>query len=177
MIEVGESNLIDDDEYLKNYDLVDIPGVSEFRRPDKNKIFEEKIEKPEDSFNEEMFKDEDAAITAMIEGEPIITKKEQKAVSEIQLSNEQKSESKIESEKESQPEPKKEVNYSLKRTLSVEKKMLNYNPEEEQNYLTEIFKIIKNKMNNGIIVFSMDNYQLQENYDIIGKLKLLSKNL
>jgi hypothetical protein len=42
MIEVGESNLIDDEEYLKNYDLVDIPGVSEFRRPDKNKIFEEK---------------------------------------------------------------------------------------------------------------------------------------
>jgi len=175
MIEVGESNLIDDEEYLKNYDLVDIPGVSEFRRPDKNKIFEEKKEKPEDSFNEEMFEDEDAAITAMIEGEPIITKKEQKAVSEIQLSNEQKSESKIESEKESQLEPKKEVNYSLKRTLSVEKKMLNYNPEEEQNYLTEIFKIIKNKMNNGIIVFSMDNYQLQENYDIIGKLKVIIK--
>ena len=30
-------------------------------------------------------------------------------------------------------------------------------------------------MNNGIIVFSMDNYQLQENYDIIGKLKVIIK--
>ena len=31
MIEVGETNLIEDKEYLKNYDLVDIPGVSEFQ--------------------------------------------------------------------------------------------------------------------------------------------------
>ena len=30
MIEVGECGFIEDKEYLKNYDLVDIPGVSEF---------------------------------------------------------------------------------------------------------------------------------------------------
>ena len=29
MTEVGEANFIEDKEYLKNYDLVDIPGVSE----------------------------------------------------------------------------------------------------------------------------------------------------
>ena len=110
MIEIGESNLIEDEEYLKNYDLVDIPGVSEFRRPDKNKLAEEKIEKTEENSNEDMFEDEDAAITALVEGEPIIPKKEQKT------------ESKIELEIVSKPEPKKEVNYSLKRSLSSEKK-------------------------------------------------------
>jgi len=30
MVEVGETNLIKDLEYLKNYDLVDIPGINEF---------------------------------------------------------------------------------------------------------------------------------------------------
>jgi len=142
MIEIGEKNLIDDDEYLSNYDLVDIPGVSEFRRPDKNKIQEEIVEKPEKK-EENSIEDEDAAIAAAFSDDP--------------------PEVKIDS--------KNEDKYSLSKFLSVEKKMLNYNPENEQNYLTEIFKIIKNKMNNGIIVFSMDNYQLQENYDIIGKLK------
>ena len=28
MVEIGEKNIIEDDEYLKNYDLVDIPGLS-----------------------------------------------------------------------------------------------------------------------------------------------------
>ena len=30
MIEVGESDYIEDEEYLKNYDLIDILGVSEY---------------------------------------------------------------------------------------------------------------------------------------------------
>ena len=30
MVEVGESIIIEDEEYLKNYDLVDIPGLSEY---------------------------------------------------------------------------------------------------------------------------------------------------
>jgi len=47
---------------------------------------------------------------------------------------------------------------------------------KEKNYLTEIFRIIKNKMNNGIIVFSIDNYQHVENYRIIAKLqKVINK--
>ena len=171
MIEIGETNLIKDEEYLKNYDLVDIPGVSEFRRPEKNNLNEDKIEKPEnheESFLEDMLlKDEDAAIAAFVEGEPIVPNMEQ--------GKESKTDSEHESKIESNKETKKEDNYLIKRSLSVEKKMLNYNPENEQNYLTEIFKIIKNKMNNGIIVFSLDNYQLQENYDIIGKLKVIIK--
>ena len=58
----------------------------------------------------------------------------------------------------------------------VEKEMENYDPSKEKNYLTEIFRIIKNKMNNGIIVFSIDNYQHVENYRIIAKLhKVINK--
>ena len=53
----------------------------------------------------------------------------------------------------------------------MEDEMTTYDPSKEKNYLTEIFKILKNKMNNGIIVFSVDNYQHAENYRIIAKLQ------
>jgi hypothetical protein len=39
MVEIGQTNLIEDEEYLNNYDLVDIPGVSEYssqKKLDKN---------------------------------------------------------------------------------------------------------------------------------------------
>ena len=45
MIEVGECNIIEDKEYLKNFDLVDVPGVSEYKLPDKLKLNEEKPKK------------------------------------------------------------------------------------------------------------------------------------
>ena len=102
MVEVGEANFMDK-EYLKNYDLVDIPGVSEYIKSD---------------------------------------------------------------------------NYTLRNKYSstIEEEMKEFNPDEEKSYLTEIFKIIKNKINNGIIVFSIDNYTHVENYRIIGKFqKVINK--
>ena len=44
MIEVGEANFIEDKEYLKNYDLVDIPEVNKYK-PDKDKNGQP-VEKP-----------------------------------------------------------------------------------------------------------------------------------
>ena len=58
-------------------------------------------------------------------------------------------------------------------TQSVEELMNNTKFLSEINYLTEIFKIMKNKMNNGIFIFSVDKFQLTENYKIVGKLKLV----
>ena len=105
MVEVGEANFIDK-EYLKNYDLVDIPGVSECCKSENNQ---------NNVFIRQKFS-------------------------------------------------------------STEEEMKDYKPEEEKTYLTEIFKIIKNKINNGIILFSIDNYQHAENYRIIGKFqKVINK--
>ena len=98
MVEIGEANYIDK-EYLKNCDLVDIPGVSEYLKSEKN------------------------------------------------------------------------INIRKKFSINIEEEMKEFNPEEEKSYLTGIFKIIKNKINNGIIVFSMDNYTQEENYRIIGKFQ------
>ena len=73
---------------------------------------------------------------------------------------------------------KTEKNEKIRKKLSssIEAEMKEFNPDEEKSYLTEIFKIIKNKINNGIIVFSMDSYILEENYRIIGKFqKVINK--
>ena len=49
MIEVGESNFIEDKEYLKNYDLVDIPGVNEYNpEEDKKETTKPSEQKTED---------------------------------------------------------------------------------------------------------------------------------
>ena len=122
MIEVGECNLIEDKEYLNNYDLVDVPGVSEYiKETDEN-------EKPNPSKNDE--EDIEAAMDAF-------------------------------------NNPSNQV----KHFDTIEKEMKNFDPKKEKSYITQIFPIIKSYMNNGIIVFSVDNYQHTENYRIIGKVQ------
>ena len=151
MIEIGEVNFIKDKEYLKNYDLVDIPGVSEYRPPE-TQVPKEDVTKNENSLEN---LDQDAALLANLADPQPIEEKE---------------------EKEDEPNSKKETDNLLQRSNTVESQMLSYNPDKEQNYLTEIFKILKNKINNGIIVFNIENFQLEENYLIIGKLqKILNK--
>ena len=54
--------------------------------------------------------------------------------------------------------------------LTVEELSKNVNLEKEITYLTQIFKILKNKMNTGIIIFSVDNFNFVENYKIMGTL-------
>ena len=139
MIEVGECNIIEDKEYLKNFDLVDVPGVSEYKPPDKSKTNEEKP-------------------------------KENEEIDPVKL---------LEDEIGQSPPPSAQGNIKEEKStksITVEEEMKTYKAESEHNYLTEIFKIIKNKMKNGIIVFSVDNYQHVDNYRIIGKLqKIINK--
>ena len=107
MLEVGEVNFIEEN-FLKNNDLADVPGVSETMKPnDPNNPNDSAAPKATDN--------------------------------EVEQNTEQKDKT---------------------------KKM-----EKDINYLTQIFKILKNKMNNGIIIFSIDKFENKENYDIIRKLK------
>ena len=61
----------------------------------------------------------------------------------------------------------------IDKILSAEEELENYHYENEINYLTQIFKIIKNHMKTGIFIFSIDKYQHAENYQIAGKLKFI----
>ena len=64
-------------------------------------------------------------------------------------------------------------NSSNESDLTTEEMAKNIKIEKEINYLTQIFKILKNRMNNGIFIFSVDKFQLKENYLIIQKLSLV----
>ena len=49
---------------------------------------------------------------------------------------------------------------------------------EEKTYLAEIFKIIKNYIDGGIIIFNVENYFYDENFELIAKLyKIIQKNI
>ena len=110
MLEIGQVNFIEQ-EFLKNNDLADVPGVSE----------------------------------SIMYGE---SNKNNNA--------------------EAAPKP---LNSGEEYSQTTEERISNANLDKEINYLTQIFKILKNKMNNGIFIFSVDKLQRIENYEIIGQLK------
>ena len=139
ILEVG-TTFIKDKEYLKEYDLVDIPGLSEYKKQEKTPTPEETPKNISLSIPE---KNGDL-------GAPDVSFLFQKKNNDNIINND--------------------------KDKTIEEEMKGYNPESEKNYLTEIFKIIKNKMNNGIFVFNIENYLLIDNYRIIGKLqKVINK--
>ena len=154
LLELGIINFIEDKIYLLNYDLVDIPGVSEYisqeKTPDGNQNTPTQTpenDSPPTPLHFEKPNNNNTIDGNLDAGELPPLFEENKKKEDIIIYNK-----------------------------TVEEEMETYNPEEEKSYLTEIFKIIKNKMNNGIFVFSVENYQHIENYRIIGKLqKIINK--
>ena len=73
----------------------------------------------------------------------------------------------------SEKDTTKQISNSSEDDLSqtAEERIKNINIEKEINYLTQIFKILKNKIKNGIIVLSIDKFELKDNYTIILMLK------
>jgi len=157
LLELGNINFIEDKYYLLNYDLVDIPGVSEYISQEKTPDGNTPTPTPEN----------DSPPT------PIQT-----PLSFEKPNNNNTDENLGAADIPLFPfdELNKKKTDIIVNSKTVEEEMKTYNPDEEKSYLTEIFKIIKNKMNNGIFVFSVENYQHIENYRIIGKLqKIINK--
>ena len=121
MLEIGESKFIEE-QFLKDYDLADIPGVSED------------------------------------------VKEKQKEEKHINISIGNSGDA---------PNPANYNKSKLCYTPSTEEELENFNIENEISYLTEIFKILRNHIKTGIFIFSIDKYHLAENYQIVGKLKLV----
>ena len=84
-------------------------------------------------------------------------------------------------------ETKNEIKY-IKSPKNVDNKMVEmqtygeddiyYEVEEdieENSYLSEIFRRIKNFINEGIIIFNVENYEHKDNYDLIAKFRKVTK--
>ena len=94
-----------------------------------------------------------------------------------EIKNNNKTEDKILKDKIIEDELKDEEKSNEKEEKNFEDEFNStVNIENEQSYLTEIFKIIKNYIDGAIIILSIENYQKEENYIIIAKLqKVLQK--
>ena len=123
MTEVGEVSLIKDEEYLKNYDLVDIPGLSEY-----------------------------------------LPSEEENEIKANNLSDAPSAKNNIQ---------KYYYNKSKRKEFQENMKVKTNN--EENSYLKGIFTIIKNKVNNGIIIFDSTNLGREENFVIIEKFYKIIK--
>ena len=108
MTEINESPFITNKEYLLNYDLCDIPGLSEYQE----------VENPDENLKEDNLHEQD-------------------------------------------------------KTTEDE---IYYNVElEKKSYINEIFSIIKDYIDGGIIIISVEKYHLKQNYEMIAMLKKVIK--
>ena len=146
MTEVNEIPFIKDKDYFLTHDLCDIPGLSEYQD---NNNDEQNKENKNESENYNLIKDENNKEQEIIEG-----------AKKIGLIVKPKEGDEVKDEKKDEKNFEDEINSSV-------------NIENEHTYLTEIFKIIKNKIDGAIIILSVENYQKNENYVIIAKLQMI----
>ena len=164
MTEINNIPFIKDKEYLLKHDLCDIPGLSEYqktRKEDDNKQKEQKEENKEevclaDSLETITKKGEEIGLDFGI-GKGILTP---------QLRVEDKYEQDNKDENKDGKKDEDDIYY----TTSID--------ENNNTYLTEIFKIIKNYIEGGIIIMSVENYYFEENFELIAKLyRVIQKNI
>ena len=164
MTEINNIPFIKDKEYLLKHDLCDIPGLSEYqktRKEDDNKQKEQKGENKEevclaDSLETITKKGEEIGLDFGI-GKGILTP---------QLRVEDNDEQDNKDENKDGKKDEDDIYY----TTSID--------ENNNTYLTEIFKIIKNYIEGGIIIMSVENYYFEENFELIAKLyRVIQKNI
>ena len=149
MTEINETPIIKDINYLLTHDLCDLPGLSEYQKEQINRN-ENKPEKNEININY----DKD-----FVQNQNIL-KNIFKSINEDYL----KDLSKKEKTKSKREKRENEEEFCSK-----------INIENEKSYLTEIFKIIKDNIEGGIIMLNVENYMNVQNYEIIAKLHQVIK--
>ena len=153
MTEIGESPFIKDEDYLLTHDLCDIPGLSEYQKNIKEETKEgkkeQKIEQKKD-FNE-------------------IVKEGAKKFSFLSVPEKKEEDNKTDKSNANEVITKEGIEDEIYEEIKG---------KEEKTYLTEIFRIIKNNIDGGIIILSVENYFLKQNFKIIAKLhKVLGKEI
>ena len=167
MTEINNIPFIKDKEYLLKHDLCDIPGLSEYQKTRKEDDRKQKEQKEEKKENKEEVCLADSLETITKKGEEIGLDFEiGKGILTPQLRVEDNDE---QDNKDENKDGKKDEDDIYYRT-SID--------ENNNTYLTEIFKIIKNYIEGGIIIMSVENYYFEENFELIAKLyRVIQKNI
>jgi len=167
MTEINESPFIKDEKYLLSHDLCDIPGLSEANEDDPNKLDEEKQDNKEG-------KD--------LKSVNINSKFKLSEKNSDDKNNNNQKENRIIEEKDEENQIKnlmKNIQNDLIIKDKKEEDDLFYNTEvEKTSYIYEIFNIIKNYIEGGIIILDRNNYHYKENFELIALLhKIIEKKI
>ena len=171
MTEVNTTPFIKDKEYLLSHDLCDIPGLSEYQEPIKENDNKQKEEKKDNKEKEvgladsmEIFKKHGEELGFDFDiGKDILKPKLIVGQNDEQNNNKEKNNK---SENKDGKRDEDDIYYRA------------YDDENINTYLTEIFKIIKNYIEGGIIIMSIENYYFEENFELIAKLyRVIQKDI
>ena len=150
MTEINESPFITNKEYLLNHDLCDIPGLSEYQE----------AENPDGG--EEPYTDQNSD--------------NEGPESEIEIGNFNHLEGKTVEEELKEIKTLNSEHDNMQESGQKMEDDIYYNVELEKNsYINEIFKIIKDYIDGGIIILSVENYYFNQNYEMIALLKKVIK--
>jgi hypothetical protein len=159
MTEINESPFITDKQYLLTHDLCDIPGLSEYQEKPKDPLIKIPI-------------DNNASLDSLVSALGIDIKKPGYKENE---------ENETDDDEKELEEPKNFgfENNDLKKKEQKTEDDIYYNVHLQNNtYINEIFSIIKDYIDGGIIILSSEKYYFKENFEMIAMLsKVIGKTI
>ena len=171
MTEVNTTPFIKDKEYLLSHDLCDIPGLSEYQEPIKENDNKQKEEKKDN-------KEKEVGLADSME---IFKKHGEELGFDFDIGKDILKPKLIVGQNDEQNNNKEKNNKSENKDGKRDEDDIYYRASDDENintYLTEIFKIIKNYIEGGIIIMSIENYYFEENFELIAKLyRVIQKDI
>ena len=170
MTEINSIPFITDKDFLLSHDLCDIPGLSEYQENTKENACDEQKEAETEDFSRSNTMDKitmqgkDLGLSYDITKDFLTQKLDLEGIDEKDIKEDDNDNAKENVKEENKDED--EIYYKIS------------DNENQNTYLTEIYKIIKDYIEGGIIIMSVENYYFEENFELIAKLnKVINKDI
>jgi len=171
MTEIKNMPFIADKDYLLKHDLCDIPGLSEYQENQKKTDNEMKEEKT-DKFSRTNTLDiitkqgQDLGLSFDISKDLLRQELNLEGIDEKEIKGDENDEKNDKETGKEENNVEDDIYYKIS------------DNERQNTYLTEIFKIIKDYIEGGIIIMSVENFYFEENYELIARLnKVINKDI
>ena len=162
MTEINKNPFIKDEEYLLDHDLCDLPGLSEYQGNQKSQA-QSKAELNQKEFDSSNGNGQKMQLVSTSKKDKINSKYKKYQKLDFDTFNKEIEMIDLNEEKKIEKEENKEDEILYKIKI------------EENTYLSEIFRIIKNYIDSIIIILSVENYYFKENFELIAKLHKITE--
>ena len=174
MTEINSIPFITDKDFLLNHDLCDIPGLSEYQENNKKDVDDKQKEAETEDFSRSNTMDRiarqghDLGLSYDFTKDLLTQKLDLDGINETDIKEDDidNVNDKENNKEENKDEDEDEIYYTIS------------DNENQNTYLTEIYKIIKDYIEGGIIIMSVENYYFEENFELIAKLyRVINKDI